>query len=1440
MNRTIERKHYAVFVFCMLLFLCKAIFAQNPKQQNVSSYINRYVLSSITMQDGLPHIFVDDVMKDSKGYLWLSTMGGGVARYDVNEFVNFNTNSNIHKLKSNFVSFICEDKSGRLWMAGEQGIDVISINTLEVVTEDISLPGSFEDFLDFPVSGMMISSAGNIWICSRNILYKVILSADGDISEIIKVSSIRSNERGAALCEVNGYIWFQKDSNICMVSENTDKWHEEAQIVSSSLKIIERQSVFCIYNQQNEVWIGTSHGILRYNMMTDNVKIYMYDRNNIHSLSQNYVTDITSTSDGIIIVATLMGINIYNSTTDNFEHIMHDDDNKSFNELNSNFVNVLYSDMESNIVWIGTESGGLSRMSPSRLYVTNYCHQPNHAGSLSKNLVNAIAEDEEGKLWVGVVEGGLNCKLPGEDSFMHYTTDAPAYLSHNSVSSLCLDNKDRLYVGTWGGGIGWIDRRKSASKRFHQILDVNDMFVSTVVYDSLNNIVWIGTLNNVYTYNPVDNSVSRPFEGKETETININALGGCITKDGNLWISSAFGLLRIDLRSYSEGKLEYHKYVNRFVNPESHERERVTCIFQSKSGDIWIGSNGGGIYQVEKKGTDDYSFTSYTTSDGLISNNVRGILEDWYGNIWITTINGLSKYNPKEKIFSSYTSKDGLASDLFYWNGVASSFSGDKIYLGSVGGLSEVHPVIEKEKASDFPLVINKINVFDKVCYPKDNVLELHERDKSLSIEFAALDYNPSSLASYSYRLLGFDDKWVYVGDDRRTVTYTNLRPGKYKFQLRYTSDGKNWISDDNDLIIEVAPYFYKTAWFVISIGLLIIFVAYRVVIWRFNQMKRQQEILHFKVEERTKELKEQQKLLSRQTIELSDQNQLLKEQNAKITEQKNKILEMSRKVEELTIDKLAFFTNITHEFRTPLTLIVGPIERALKLSYNPQVIEQLNLVERNCKYLLSLVNQLLDFRKVEENKMKIICHHGNMERFIMELTTPFKDFAKNKGIELRIFLRLENPYLMFDEDIMRKVMINLISNAIKFTEKDGVVSVYATILPCNADSEKKIDVTCKDGTYEDVTHKDGTRKCNEKLYICVRDTGRGIPEEDVEKIFNQFYQSENQIMESVSGQSGTGIGLYLCKKLITLLGGSIVAKNNTSSGSSFRISLPVDRGNTSSQDIHEDDAEYDDHSLILAKNGKLTVLIVEDNKDMRDYIRSILVEYYNVLEASQGEEALQILKTVNVDFIISDLMMPVMDGMELSRRVRSDFSISHIPFLMLTAKTSDESRLESYKTGVDSYLLKPFDENLLLARISNILENRKRFQQKFSITMDIDSLEIDNESSDKKFLDKAMKVVKENYKNADFEVADFIEAMGISKTLLNKKMQSLTGQSANQFMRNYRLNLARELLLKNKVTHNMNISEIAYEVGFNDPKYFTRCFTKHFNVTPSSLMGDK
>lgn len=1394
---------------CLLLVLC-FIWVSPNLYAYMQSGEGRYLFTHLTMENGLPQNYVEDLMKDSRGFLWISTGGDGVTRYDGYEFLTFNASSKGVRLKNNFVLKFCEDRFGRIWMVGERGLDVMDVEHLHLVNPQ-EMGDKFASFNVKSSTFVYCSSTGNIWLGADDSLYKLSFTENGEVEKIVKICDLYLYNRSLAFCEVDGYIWFDYLGRLCRIKESSTV-PQQPQPASENLQMNPNGVMLCAFYWQNDLWIGTNHGLYRYNINSDVVKHYQSEESKANTLTQNYITDIALTPDGTLVIATLKGLNLYNAVTDDFTRIQQLDES-AFQPigLNCDFINCLLAD--ENMVWVGTEVGGLSKMLLSRLQIQNNVHSLQEPASLSRNLVNSILEDEDGMLWVGTVEGGLNLRRVGKKGFEHYTTAAPAYLSHNSISALASDAKDRIYVGTWGGGFGWVNRKNLTDRKFHHIPTpdapgLEQSFIGVLLYDTVNNLLWIGSSKEILTYNPVTGEVLDPFKGKRKEQI-VGSLGGCITKNGILWMGTSAGLYRVDLHSHDGGNFEYTLYSHKFDDVSDKLVERVTSVYEGKNGELWVGTNGNGFYQIIDDGK-SCSFKPYRVENGLVNNSVRGIWEDNEGHLWITTSNGLSCFFVKEENFQNYTTHDGLAGNQFYWNATGGSRSG-VLYAGGTAGLAEIRLLPRAEIVSSFPLVYTRLHSFGKILEADDKKLVMHERDKSLSIDFAALDYNPSALARYSYRLKGFDDKWTVAPMSQHSVTYTNLRPGKYIFQLHYTPDGKNWTVQNDELSIVVQPYFYKTAWFILLVLCILTFTVYRILLWRFRVLKQQKELLHQMVEERTHELEEQKKLLSNQTQELSLQNELLKSQNEKITSQKNKILEMSRKVEELTVDKLSFFTNITHEFRTPLTLIIGPIERALKLSYNPQVIEQLHLVERNSKYLLSLVNQLMDFRKVEEGRMKIVMNQGNLLSFMQELMLPFADYAEGRGITFRLFLHLPKPELMFAEDVMRKVLTNLVSNSLKFTPKGGAVLVYVSTLY--------------------------TETQEEKLFIGVRDTGKGIPEEDIDRIFNRFYQSDNQTLESVSGQSGTGIGLYLCKKLICSLGGDIYAKNNPKKGSSFRILLPVERSAEVGETIPEENEEL---STDLMKNNKMTMLVVEDNKDMRDYIRSILSEYYNVLEASQGEEALQVLKNYDVDFIISDLMMPVMDGVEFLRAVKNDFSISHIPFLMLTAKTSDESRLESYKVGVDAYLLKPFDENLLLARISNILENRKRFQQKFSIDMNTESLNIEEESGDKKFLDKAMKVVKENYKKSDFEVGDFIEAMGISKSLLNKKMQSLTGQSAGQFMRNYRLNLARELLLKNKVSREMNISEIAYEVGFNDPKYFTRCFTKHFNITPSSLMEDQ
>lgn len=1424
-NRLNMRNRISLCIlFSLVVFLSSFKAYALPK-----SLTTRYNFSCITMNDGLLHNFIDDIYKDKQGFLWISTAGGGLSRYDGYEFTHYNINTWPISLKSNFIRKVCEDNFNRLWIISEKGTDILNLSSLKI-NQLTYKDKTFDQILNKSVNTILKDSRGNIWLSVKDALYKIEFTPDGDIahiySMILKLPS--SNSQVVAIKEINGEIWVGYNSTIFKVLTNKSG-KLVLSTISDKLKLVKGSYINVIFEKENEVWIGSDRGLFRYNKTNESIKHYVHNESVQGSISQNQITDLAETNDKQLIVATLKGLNFYDPINDNFMHINRDEKDECYS-INCDFVNCLFVDK--NLIWVGTEAGGLNKIASKKLSIHNYMHNENDPQSISRNPVNAIYEDKTGNLWVGTVEGGLNLKRKDSDKFIHITSGNSS-LSHNSVSAITADEYNHLWVGTWGGGINILDMSNISHPTFEHITsgthpEFNIDFIGVLCYDPINKGIWIGSNRGIYFYDIKIKKLISPFPFSVTKNI-LGTIGSLIDKKNNLWIGTTSGALIIDLKSFARNHSHFsYKYLKYNSNKsDSHCIDKINCLYESSKGIIWLGSNGYGLYKLISRDNENYQFQSFTTTQGLANNCVLGILEDQRGRLWLSTCNGISCYNPSTNKFINYTKEDGLISNQFYWNAYYKSHINQNLYFGNIGGLIAIDGNKIQPKPLNEKVIFTKLSVLNEIIYPdkgkyidvdisQAKCLKLHEKDKSFSIEFSAMDYEISNTATYSYRLLGFDDNWIKVPSSRRIASYTNLRPGTYTLQVKCDAGSDLQSSNITELKIVVSPFFYKTTWFICLILITLSFTIYRLYKWRIDSLKNQKELLRIKVEERTHELEEQKHILEEQTKELSRQNEILKQQNEKITRQKGQLIKMSKKVQELTIDKLTFFTNITHEFRTPITLIMGPIERALKLSYNPQVIEQLHFVERNSRHLLSLVNQLMDFRKVESGKIEIVKVPGNFKKFIDDILEPFEAFAHERNIRIEKVFRLSSPVIMFDEDAMDKVISNLLSNAIKYTPDNGVVSIYISSL---RDPE-----TLK-----------------EKLYISVKDNGAGINEEDIPKIFNRFYQAKGSVKYPVYGQSSTGIGLYLCKQIVHLQGGTIQAKNNRTGGAAFRVVLPLLREehpkketNIASQ-LHEAN-EIKDNKLLIS-GGRLSMLIVEDNKDMRSYIRSILIDKFNVTEAENGEQALAILNQQSIDFIISDLMMPVMDGLELSRKVKENFSISHIPFLMLTAKTSIETRIESYKIGVDEYLLKPFDEDLLLARINNILENRKRYQKQFSFKMDVDILNVEEESCDKKFLDKAMSVIKENYKNSYFEVSDFIEAMGVSKSILNRKMQNLAGQSAGQFIRNYRLNIARELILKNRTTRNMNISEIAYEVGFNDPKYFTRCFTKHFAVTPSSLM---
>lgn len=1388
-------------------------------------FLDNYNISCYTMADGLPCNHVDDMCKDSKGFLWVAFMGGGLSRFDGYDFVNFDDTSVNRHIKSNFVRAVAEDKFGRLWVAGEGGIDVIDLPTLSLTTV-VDITGRLDSIIGLGVSNLMFDSHGALWISGPQMVDRLTFDDDGTVVTKTTIPVPGAYYQGIVVREIDGEIWIPVGNTVYrarILPDGTPK----LQPVAPSLSGLSEVGYFSDFVEKDgQVWISTDHGLFRYDPASGMVKHYLNDQADEHSLPQNFLTDVVITGDNRLVLSTLKGLCVYNPIKDDFDRAGDHGHN-----LSSLFVNMMLVDGDN--IFVGTEGGGINVLSPRRLSIRSMVHDPNDTGSISDNPVNAIIETPDGTLWAGTVEGGVNVRHKGSSSFDHITTSGGS-ISHNSVSALAVDGQGDLWVGTWGGGIDIISTRRPYRRVRRLAPDClpgqNMSYIGMLCYDDVTGMMFVGSNAGILSYDTSTGKL-RPAIVPDSDYHAFGYIGALIDGDRRLWIGSADGLTVLDLaRRNDDGTFPYRYERYRLDAPESMVPEKPTCFYQAPDGIIWAGTNGHGIYRCEKDINGEYMYGVLTVADGLSNNTVKGITGDSLGNLWIATINGLSCYNPVDGRFSNYTTSDGLPDNQFYWNAVCNTADG-RLLFGTTCGIAEVVPDSDETENGHFPVVFTRLFVGNRVVNPADSPvtdrdiaysdrITIHESDRSLLVEFSALDFGRNADAVYQYRLKGFDKDWITVSPERRWASYTNLSPGEYVLQVKYLPGGNDPDASVAELPVVVRPYFYRSSWFMILVTMLVIVLAAFLYRRRVSGLKRQRRVLREQIDKSTAQLAEQKKLVEHRANELAERNEQLVAQNEEISRQKQQLTEMNRQVQEMTVDRLSFFTNITHEFRTPITLIIGPIERALKLSTNPKVVEQLQLVERNSKYLLTLVNQLMDFRKIESGKMEIMIVRGNFRNFIAEVMAPFVAAAADRNIELRCLLRLWHDEFAFDGDSLRKVIVNLVSNAIKYTPDGGRVTLYAAA--CGRMPEGSDD------------GREGS------LYIGVSDTGSGISEGDLERVFDRFYQGASKLKYPFSGAGDSGIGLYVCRSIVEVYGGSISVRNNRREGCTFRVMIPV-TASSGSAVTADASAELPGREPALAGESggtRPTILVVEDNEDMRKFIGSILSDTYNIIEAPDGAEALELLLSTPVDLIVSDIMMPVMDGLELSRRVKENFAISHIPFIMLTAKTSTESRIDSYRIGVDDYLLKPFDERVLLARIEGILRNRRRLQHDFAGSMDVSTLEIAGESRDKKFLDQVMDTVKNNYKNSYFEVGDFAEALGISRSLLNKKLQSLMGQSAGQLIRNYRLNMARELILKNRETRAMNISEIAYEVGFNDSKYFTRCFTRQYNTTPSAMLN--
>ncbi|MQO09293.1 helix-turn-helix domain-containing protein [Prevotella copri] len=878
------------------LFITLSSFAQG-------SLPSRFNVSYLNMAAGMPNNFADDIFQDSYGFIWISTHGGGLVRYDGFNYMNFNLGSSGISLRSNSCRNVYEDHFKRLWIAFEEGPQVLDLKTMQPVIppcENEKVEAQLNKALKNLCTRMYCDAKGNVWMLSINLLTRFSFNEKGEVNSVLFID-YPFNAPDLGLCDVyrNGTVVM---CNNGVVSEFSVKNNQlVAKNISSLFPKLDFRYAGAIIFHHGKIWLGTNRGL--YN----SAKQEFHASGTVHSLQHEVVTSLAITEDDKLLVGTLCGVDIIDDKTGTIEHW----NCSSVNPLSSNFVNSLLS--KDGQIWVGTETGGITKLAPRQLQLEFFKHDAANPASLSPNAVNAMYAAPDGTLWVGTVEGGLNALAPGSRNFTHYTM-ANSGLPHNSVSTLAADNRGNLWIGTWGTGIAVMNLQQPG-RIIPLVVDAKHQpflnFAGVLVYDPINDGMWLGTNDGLFFYDLKRQQLIEPFKG----CLNVRGcIGSLITRDGKLLMGCVQGMVEINLKSRIPGKgdfaVKYHQY--KLDDPKSGVIDKILSFCLAKDGKIWLGSNGYGLYCYNYNKEGKTYVKSFTTNNGLANNTVKGIVEDNQGMLWIATDNGLSIFNPKTETFSSYSRKDGLLSSQFYFNGAIRDAKG-KIYLGTDEGLMAVtgvnHAVHNSARLRFTELLVDNQPVFAGSDYLDDDIsiakrLCIHESDKSFTIFFSALNYGNDSQGVYLYRMKGYENDWVQLKPGQHSVRYSTLPAGSYQFEVKYIpsfdSDKEQVISVD----IKVTPYFWKSWWFVSL--MVIAFIAFLLYIYtsRLEKMReREVEELYRPIEAALKDSDEPGKLQSRIQMILENQKRYQDSQKKSIEADRKQVAEKERPFMDIVME---------------------------------------------------------------------------------------------------------------------------------------------------------------------------------------------------------------------------------------------------------------------------------------------------------------------------------------------------------------------------------------------------------------------------------------------------------------------------------------------------------------------------------------------------------
>ncbi len=1358
----------------LLLFPFLSAFAQHEQIR----------FTTLSVRDGLSSNSVNAMLQDRTGLMWFATEDG-LDKFD-------GTNMTIYRhrpgdslsLPVNEIRALHEDRAGNLWIGTAGGSVCLynrRSNNFTAINHKLPVDLSY-------VRSISSDSSGVLWVGCYNGLFtlnpkthklrRLPMLTDGGGSSAPTVIN-------ALLCDSKQRMWVATIDGLFLYDAKTTRFKRFGNAPENPRSLQGNLVRAVVEDAKGNIWVGSEHGVSKLLSIRGDFQNFTLPPPQGYAPGSTVLHCLATERDGTIWVGTNNGLQLLDAATGQINILLPDP--RSSYSISGNSIRSIYMDRQG-ISWVATHVSGLSKYDRNINLFDWKPSNPFDPVGLERSVVTSFAEGSHGELYVGVDGGRLHVFNRNTGIFRHVELLREKHHVGERLAILALERSrnDLIYAGSFGQGLFIYDPASGRTRRMQKGPGVAQLNSEEIIClkEDRNGFLWVGTNGGGINIVGRDGKViTRYCENPSRVNDRHYPLNNYVRvmeedRDGNMWVGSeGAGMARFDANKGTFTVFNRHN--------SGLPGDVIVAILADSQNRIWVATLGGGLSVFDKR---KRRFVTLTEKNGLQASSIFKLVEDKNRRIWMSTTHGISCYDVRKKRFANFSVAQGIQNDVFVRNSGIRTARGD-IFFGGASGLNYFTPN-QFSRNTHAPVVIfTELRVSNKVIEPSidgplsENISQAKEINldygQDFALSYVGVSFTASSQNQYRYKLQGFDKDWVLAGTSK-TASYTNLDPGTYFLHVRASNNDGVWSKKETTIKIKIRPPFWRT-W--AAYLLYAAFVGGVLVIVRHRAIR--------KLEARF------------------------------ATEQQRKHAEQLRALDE---QKIRFLTNLSHEFRTPISLILGPIDQLLSYAGEAKMQEKLRLIKRNSHRLLNLVNQLLDFRKMEEQELNLNVAAGDLVGFVADLTYSFIDLAERKDIDLNFTSSVNALRVLFDQEKVERIVFNILSNAFKFTPDGGRIAVDLDVRPYG----------------EPATLVDAT--------ISIRDSGIGIPKEQSEKIFERFFQSDAG--ESIRKQ-GTGIGLSITQEFVRLHGGQIQVESEPGKGACFVVTLPLEIASAEDKGITGDvnppiaypaNAPANDSNAepsAYKVSGRTTseeavVLIVEDDDDFRGYLRECLQDRFQLLEARNGKDGWHQILSHHPQLVISDFSMPEMDGPALIFKIKSDKRTAHIPVILLTALTDAKSQKIGLESGANDYIAKPFDREVLIVKANNLLHLNQALKEVYSKRIELVPAELEVHSEDEKLLRRVREYVERNLTDTELSVEDISSHVAMSRGKLYYKILQITGQTPIELVRTIKLEKAVQLLERS----DMNVAEIAYAAGFSTSSYFAKTFKSVYKILPSEYIS--